>query len=45
MSLKTCLYYNYAKDEINGFYDVETHETIDDAKYVIVLMMKSIHDS
>jgi len=45
MSLKAFLYYNYAKDEVIGFHDVETHKTTDVAKSVMVLMMRGIHDS
>lgn len=45
MSLKTFLYYNYAKDEVIGFHDVETHKTTDVAKSVMVLMMRGIHDT
>lgn len=36
--LKAFLFYNYAKDEVIGFHDIETHK-------IMVLMIRGIHDS
>lgn len=43
--LKYFLYYDIKKDEIIGFYNNNTFKTSNQAKSVIIIMIRSLHDS